>query len=226
MATPGELVHVMAGVLGVPAATITHYDRVLAENGLRSKAGRGTSAAKVTSCDAVNLLIAVATSPLFGSSAKDAVRNCRVYRSMPFNISRSSKKFSQLGLSVLDNLPKEHAFGDALAALIDAVGEGRESASENPRRRVSAKAFFEVQFVGPEPSAQIVSDSSRGTDPAARLVYVGANKRKPRRSPLIFGDLRQISSIGFSTIEAVGSLISGGSAWRGELMSRRFMPVE
>src|SRR5512143_1008678 len=108
MATPGELVHVMAGVLGVPEATLTHYDRVLAENGLRSKSGRGRSAARVTSRDAVNLLIAVATSPLFGSSAKDAVRNCKVYGSMPVVAPRSSKNFSHLGLPILDRLPKEH----------------------------------------------------------------------------------------------------------------------
>jgi hypothetical protein len=218
MATPGELVHVMAGVLGVSGATITQYDRVLAENGLRSKSGRGRSAAKVTSRDAVNLLIAVATSPLFGSSAKDAVRNCKVYGSMPIVAPRSSKNFSQLGLPILDSFPQEHSFGDALSALIDAVGEGEDFRPPDH--------FFEVQFLGPDPSAQIFGDSSRGIDPVARLIYHGARKRRPRSAPIIFGDLRQISSIGFGTICAVGSLITGGTAWQGELMSRRFMRVE
>ena len=60
MATPGQLVQVMADILGIPKATVTQYDRVLAEKGLRSKGGRGTSAARVTSRDAANLLIALA----------------------------------------------------------------------------------------------------------------------------------------------------------------------
>ena len=60
MATPGQLVQAMATALGISVATVTQYDRQLAENGLRSKGGRGVSAAAVTARDAANLLIAIA----------------------------------------------------------------------------------------------------------------------------------------------------------------------
>jgi|SRR3954451_11800042 hypothetical protein len=72
MATPGELVKCVAEALGIPEPTVVLYDRVLAENGLRSKGGRGTSAARVTSGDAANLLIAILASPASGSSIKSA----------------------------------------------------------------------------------------------------------------------------------------------------------
>ena len=222
MATPGQLVQVTAGVLGIPTATVTQYDRVLAENGLRSKSGRGPSAAQVTSRDAANLLIAVAASPLFGSSAKDLVRNCKLYGSMPLVAGRSKRNFSQIGLPILDRLPKEHSFGDALSALIDFVGE-QDGLGSHPRQDVS-NTLFEVQLVGPDPSAQIVAESSTGANPLAKLFYVGVMKRRPRGSPIIFGDLRQTSSIGPSTIRAIGSLIAGGTEWKTEFMSRRFTP--
>ena len=83
MATPGQLVKAMADTLGISKATVTQYDRVLAEKGLRSRGGRGTSAARITSRDAANLLIALATSPILGLSAKDAVVNCEAYASLP-----------------------------------------------------------------------------------------------------------------------------------------------
>src|SRR5439155_17694246 len=68
MATPGQLVKCIAEALGIPEPTVVQYDRLLAENGLRSKGGRGTSAAKVTAVDAANLLIAIMGSPVAGAS--------------------------------------------------------------------------------------------------------------------------------------------------------------
>ena len=64
MATPGELVDTMAEVLGLPIATVTQYDRQLAENSLRSRGGRSRGPAqKVTPRDAANLLISIMASP-------------------------------------------------------------------------------------------------------------------------------------------------------------------
>ena len=99
MATPGQLVQAMADVLGISRATVTVYDRALAENGLRSKSGRGMSAARVTSLDAANLLIALAASPVFGFSAKDAVWNCQTYASLPLSpfFQDWSRGFAELG---------------------------------------------------------------------------------------------------------------------------------
>src|SRR5262249_53061916 len=108
MATPGQLVDATAAVLGVPRATVALYDRVLAEHGLRSKAGRGRSAAKINSRDAAHLLIAVVASPLFGRSTKDAATACESYASLP-NLKRASwqENFSVFGLPALAKLPKQ-----------------------------------------------------------------------------------------------------------------------
>ena len=39
MATPGQLVKCIAEALSIPEASVVQYDRLLAENGLRSKGG-------------------------------------------------------------------------------------------------------------------------------------------------------------------------------------------
>jgi hypothetical protein len=72
MATPGQLVETTAAILGIPQPTIALYDRVLSEHGLRSKGGRGRSAAKVNARDAAHLLLAVIGSSMSGASTKDA----------------------------------------------------------------------------------------------------------------------------------------------------------
>ena len=92
MATPGMLVQVMADTLGISAPTVTQYDRVLSENGLRSKGGRGTSAAKVTAKDAANLLIALMASPVQGGPMRDAADTCRIYGEMPLMRVRSRRQ--------------------------------------------------------------------------------------------------------------------------------------
>src|SRR4051812_9790994 len=79
MATPGQLVKCIAEALGIPAPTVVQYDRLLAENGLRSKGGRGNSAANVTPIDAANLLIAIMGSPVAGASIKPAIEVCKTY---------------------------------------------------------------------------------------------------------------------------------------------------
>jgi len=98
MVTPGQLVKAMADALGISAATVTQYDRVLAENGLRSKGGRGLSAARVTTADAANLLIAIMGSPVSGAAIKDAARTCKVYGALPnYETSSTREKLRLLG---------------------------------------------------------------------------------------------------------------------------------
>ena len=126
MATPGQLVEAMALSLGIPIATVIQYDRQLAENGLRSKSGRGTSAAAVTARDAANLLIAVAASPLAGPTVKEAVRTCEAYGSLKA-LQRASwrlDKFPKFGLPTMASLPAAHSLREALSVLIDGVGKG------------------------------------------------------------------------------------------------------
>ena len=217
MATPGQLVQVMADVLGIWKPTVVQYDRVLAENGLRSSGGRGPSAAKVTSRDAANLLIALAMSPLFGMSAKDAVRNCETYASLHSSptFHEWSKNFAAFGLPTLSNLPIKHSFGEALAALIDAAGKGETFKNPGKQYATCRPEGFEIQFVGPGPSAQITAESTRDSGLSARLIYSGAPRRKGKRVLTLadiekIPDLDQISSVSFRTIRALGMLVLGG----------------
>jgi hypothetical protein len=217
MATPGQLVQVTADVLGISRATVTVYDRVLAEHGLRSKRGRGTSAAKVTSRDAANLLIALAASPLFGLSAKDAVRNCEVFGSLRRMEIGWPETFTNFGLPTLANLPPKQNFVDALSALIDAAGRGEIfKMPDGGGKRIPLSTFFEVRFIGPGPTAEFIADGTTEFGLMARLIYVDPRqaKRARRRTPADFGkipDLRQISSVGFKTIQTLGSLVSGAA---------------
>ena len=125
MATPGQLVEATAAVLGVPRATVALYDRVLAENGLRTKTGRGRSAAKINSRDAAHLLLAVIASPISGTSTKDAAKACKTYASLP-SLPKASlaEHFATFGLPSLASLSRSHLLVDALSALCDAAARG------------------------------------------------------------------------------------------------------
>jgi hypothetical protein len=206
MATPGQLVQTMAAALGISTGTVALYDRVIAEEGLRSKGGRGRSAAKVTSRDAAHLLIAVIASPVSGSSTKDAAQVCKVYASLP-SLRKASwpENFTKFGLPTLANLPSRHSFGEALSTLIDAAGKGEQF--RIPRQK--PLAFWQVEFDGPRPWAEILADvddvssrTSGGAPNMARLVYFDEATRGKS-----VGDLIHRATIGFKTIRALGSLV-------------------
>src|SRR5882724_1322388 len=115
MATPGELVKTMAEALGISEGTVFQFDRSLSEGGLRSKSGRGRSAARVTAEDAANLLIAIAAAPISGPAVKDAVQTCRIYGSLPAMSTRAMRKaFGDNGLPCLAKLPVKHSLHTAL----------------------------------------------------------------------------------------------------------------
>ena len=59
MATLSDLVSVVAGVTGLPEATVFAYGRFAREAGLISQGGRGRGGAQMTATDATNLLLAV-----------------------------------------------------------------------------------------------------------------------------------------------------------------------
>ena len=144
MATPGQLVQAMAHVLGVSAATISQYDRVLAEGGLRSKGGRGLSAARVTAADAANLLIAILASPISGAAIKDAAEYCRRYGALPleratagnpFEPARADQVLRAAGVRGLVDLPMKHSFHDALSALIEGAKTARRTLGGSPNQK-------------------------------------------------------------------------------------------
>ena len=129
MASPGQLVKCIAEALEIPEPTVVQYDRLLAENGMRSKGGRGTSAAKVTAGDAANLLIAILGSPVAGASIKPAIEVCKTYGELCFfgKLPRQRiKDPRETRTFTLGNLPTSHTLRDGLIAVIEGakVGEG------------------------------------------------------------------------------------------------------
>jgi hypothetical protein len=214
MATPGQLVQTTATVLGLPVATVTQYDRQLAESGLRSKGGRGTSAATVTARDAANLLIAIVAAPLAGPTVKEAVQTCEIYGSLKEVRGPSwTDRLPKFGLRTLASLPHGHSLREALSILIDGVGKGEIFQVPDREGPLTADFCFGIRFGGPAPWAEILADGSVGegkTAQMARLVYntrsTSKHPRGPRTAPR--GDLHQSRSITFATVRALGSLIS------------------
>jgi hypothetical protein len=216
MATPGQLVETMAGSLGISVGTVIQYDRQLAESGLRSKGGRGVSAAAVTARDAANLLIAIAASPLAGPTVKEAVRTCEVYGSLKV-LRRASwiDRFPKFGLPTLASLPASHSLREALSVLIDGAGKGEIFHIPDREGPLTADFSFGIRFEGPQPWAEILADGSLGQgkpSQTARLVYTSGRMAKDlrKRRPAGRGDLHQTRNISFATIRALGSLIGRG----------------
>lgn len=130
MATPGELVRVIAVTTGEDIATVTQHDRNLVTAGLRSKGGRGTSAAKVTPRDAANLLTAVVGSYRVKESVETVHRYTQTQEgSAWWNKHFPDKKpegnvWANCGIPELALLPPTHSFVDLLETLIRLASEG------------------------------------------------------------------------------------------------------
>ena len=198
MATPGELVHTVAKALGIPQATVVQYDRNLAAAGLRTKSGRGPSAAQVTSEDAANLLIAICGAPASGAPIKEAVETCQRYRLLQVYGAPKSKSgpFGRLKLHcpTLGRLPERHEFGRAIAALIDSFAAGEFG---NPR-----EAFFypevSVRLDGPKPAGAIYIDFRRKN----YVSYRESDDFEPDQS-----DFRQERRFGFATLQQIAKVV-------------------
>ena len=119
MASPGELVRKLSELLGIAERTIVLHDRNLVIAGLRSKSGRGNSAARMTARDAAHLLVAV----LGSSHVKDSAETVRRYRETRPHKSASGG-YHDSTIAALRNLPPDHSFVDAVEALIAAAADG------------------------------------------------------------------------------------------------------
>jgi hypothetical protein len=214
MATPGQLVTIMANALGMPAATVGQYDRVLAENGLRSKSGRGPSAARVTAGDMANLLLAIMASPISGAAIKDAARTCHAYGALP-NIERAALRpnLRLAGLKRLADLPAKHSLHDALVALIEGptTKNFRIEDPENPIRSAYSGGdhLLMVRVDSPYQWAEIFVDSGPGGNPAkwGRLVYTGFFQKHPGTAKPLLNDLHQSRRITFRTIRRLAEIL-------------------
>lgn len=121
MVSPGGFRTVLAVPLGLPEETIAVYDRYLRTEGLRSKSGRGASAAKITPRDAAHLLTAI----LGSGEIKHAAASVRRYaETRPLGRGSAKKLYRSTGLDELISLPAAHSFVDALEALIASAATG------------------------------------------------------------------------------------------------------
>jgi hypothetical protein len=208
MATPGDLIRAMASVLGISEGTAFQFDRQLAEAGLRTKGGRGRSAAQVTAQDAANLLIAIAAAPIAGPAVKDAARTCETYGSLPLlsSFQQQAEAFANCGLPSLSKLPAKHTFRFATAALISAAAKGEAFGVPDQGTVFDCDLMFAIEFDGPAPRAEITGDGSMGEhDPQeyGRLIY-GRKSVLKRREP---ADMWQKRIVTFKTIRQLAALL-------------------
>lgn len=188
MATPRQLVESVAEILGVSVATVIVHDRNLssAPVALRTVAGRGRAAAKVTATDAANLLIAVAAS----ESVKDSVKSVHAYRDL-----RGASAISS-GVRAYDQLPANHNFSQALAAFIGAAAAKEITLSE--------KFALKFTFYGPRPKVKIewgINDRNSWT------LYDPKSKWPARNKLVDIGDLERMTTITENTIFRVGATV-------------------
>jgi hypothetical protein len=200
MASPGELVAVMADSLGVPRTTVAQYDRVLAENGLRSSGGRGLSAAQVTAADAANLLIAIMGAPISGAPIKDAARTCKLYGALRYRIGNRPKIPSHEVIKRLADLPATHTFHKALVALIDGAAEVDSISAD--------ELGLDVQLTGPFHRARIIAQPPAVLDSTkwATLTYLAKGDGLERRDI----GLRQSREVRFRTIWQIAATLRRG----------------
>ena len=214
MATPAQLVKIISDVTGVPLPTIVDIDRKLVKGNLRTKGGRGFSAAQMTTLDAARLLTAVLASPQANASVEAVER----YAKTRVDKARSS------GATILDDLtalPAHHSFVDGLAALI-------ASASTGPLAKLLHDSS--VPWV-PTLEVFAFTRATRGririSDPRGLIANVEfgpaptearpARGKRPKRSPDArahesSGDLEQSRRITERTILPISRLLAAGQA--------------
>jgi hypothetical protein len=219
MATPGQLVDTMARILGIPMATVTQYDRELSEHGLRSKSGRGRSAAQVTAEDAANLLMAIGGSPVAGPSIKVAAATCMDFGALRDHTTNPRREaFARAGLLTFGGLHPRHTFRDALTALIEAACRGETLDVSRVGEQTGDKALSVTFATGPFPNATISVDGRTLSLPRVEkgtrdghLTYMPGDQFAPS-IPVMAGDLYQQRVVHYSTVRALSELLADGDA--------------
>ena len=113
-----DLVSSLSKALGIPEPRLRLFARHTREGGFITTKGRGTSAAEMTTSDATNLVLAV----MGTDTAKEVAKAVETFRRLvPYQL---PKNWSKLGIGLVQDLPEDHTFGDAMEALIDAAIDG------------------------------------------------------------------------------------------------------
>jgi hypothetical protein len=202
MATPGELVKVVATVLGLPDAYVASTYRSLREAGLVTKGGRGPSAAKMTARDAATLLGGILGTGQIVDAA-NAVNQflTRIPHSPP-------TPFKRVKIAGIADLQADHSFIDALEAIINVAAEGKLVRAVPPKwNKVT------VSVANPDTSATIIftTDPMRGTIAHARYELPKRYDPKDyearrRRRDAILTESREVGTMIFLYL---GALLAG-----------------
>ncbi len=226
VATPGQLVGVLADVTEIPAQTVVVHDRNLVVAGLRSKKSRGRGAASVTALDAARLLTAV----LASAQVKDSVPTVERYAATRAMLTVGGMKpFAGAGIKELEKLPPGHSFIDALAALIGSVAAGTLAKTIAGRlvgsaTRSMVAPSIEVTVMGPGTVGEIrVAGAADGVAMTVRYALPSpwdkagkgpldrdeldawAEKMKEQRGK---GDIRRTIAVSEATILALAELLA------------------
>jgi hypothetical protein len=224
MASPGQVVRKFSELLAIPEATIVLHDRNLVVAGLRSKSGRGNSAARVTARDAAHLLVAV----LGSSLVKDSVETVRRYKQTRL-VKDFSRAYEDSTIAGLRNLPSHHSFVDTMEALVTAAADGSLeiamyiSGGEVGGVKVGHMAWMEITVQTPGLLAEIsIRDGGASTDARYSLPHPAVQDRPERPSAEELeawrlmvnnyygeGDLVQCRRVTSRTIFELGELIRG-----------------
>ncbi|WP_339759828.1 hypothetical protein [uncultured Sulfitobacter sp.] len=203
-ATPGQLTHCIAELFGVSARSIAPIDRALVDAGLRRVGGRGSSAIKVNTDDAVSSLIAVAVQ----GTIRTAPDRVRTYGDLPRCVIDLDRKNPIPPMPNFMALPEQHSFREALSAIIQDYAQ-----SEHARPRHWQDMLASVKFSAPWPSAVI---EFHGEDAQATFVYMCIEPDDDRGYDAgIDGEGRQADLTAeyrftSDTLIAVADLIGGG----------------
>ncbi|MGA0532617.1 hypothetical protein [Hansschlegelia sp. KR7-227] len=183
VATPKQLVAAVSEQTGVAGGTVILHDRNLMNAGLRSAGQRGRGKSVVTFEDAANLLIAVAGS----RTVKDSAAVVRDFSGLLADAPLISGDGGEG--------TRGTSFGDALAALLEALPANRQ-AYDNPEN-----SYVEVRLYGPRPSAAI---EWKYRDRIIKVEY----RSRSEGAAHPFNDLEFISKFTQVTIGHVGELVS------------------
>lgn len=187
MATPKELVAKVSELTGVPEGTVILHDRNLLNAGLRTEGQRGRGKSAVTYQDAAHLLIAVAGS----RNVKDSVKTVQEYASLP-----GRDTFTD-GVEI-----RGKTFGDALAALLEAVPKSRDSFTGG-----NDSGWVEVSLFGPNPKA-VIEISKPGDAAPMRYDYDPMWGARRGERKWVSVDLQFIAKFTHTTIGWVGELVA------------------
>lgn len=218
MASPGELVRKFSELLGIAEPTIVLHDRNLVVAGLRSKSGRGNSAARMTARDAAHLLVAV----LGSSHVKDSAETVRRYTETRFHKTAGSG-YDDSNIAALRNLPPDHSFVDAIEALVAAAADGSleiamyVNVGEVEGEKIGYTAIIEITVQTPGQRGEISirggGASGHGQyglpnpfDQHLTLQEVDARKRKAN-DYYVESDLTQYRQVTDKTILKLGQIL-------------------